>query len=213
MKTDDLISILATGGAAVDPRAGRRRYAAAIGVALSSATLLMIALLGVRPDLAEAARLPMFWVKLAFPVALAAAALVTLQRLARPGARLGRAPLALAAPVIAVWFLAAAALGGPVASPRDELLFGATWIACLASISLLSVPGLIATFWAVRGFAPTRPALAGAAGGLFAGALAAGVYALHCDEMTAPFVATWYLLGMLVPTAVGAIGGARLLRW
>lgn len=29
----------------------------------------------------------------------------------------------------------------------------------------------------------------------------------------APFIGFWYLLGMLIPTAVGALLGARLLRW
>ena len=36
---------------------------------------------------------------------------------------------------------------------------------------------------------------------------------LHCPEPAAPFLAIWYLLGMLVPTAIGAWLGPRLLRW
>jgi hypothetical protein len=31
--------------------------------------------------------------------------------------------------------------------------------------------------------------------------------------MTAPFIGVWYLLGMLIPSAVGALLGPRLLRW
>jgi hypothetical protein len=31
--------------------------------------------------------------------------------------------------------------------------------------------------------------------------------------MQAPFLAIWYLLGMLIPTALGALLGPRLLRW
>jgi len=31
--------------------------------------------------------------------------------------------------------------------------------------------------------------------------------------MQAPFVAVWYVLGMLVPGMAGAIAGPRLLRW
>jgi hypothetical protein len=49
--------------------------------------------------------------------------------------------------------------------------------------------------------------------GLTAGALGAAVYALHCDEMAAPFLATWYLLGMTIPALIGAGAGPRLLRW
>jgi hypothetical protein len=31
--------------------------------------------------------------------------------------------------------------------------------------------------------------------------------------MEAPFLAIWYLLGMLIPTLLGALLGPRLLRW
>jgi len=67
--------------------------------------------------------------------------------------------------------------------------------------------------WALKGAAPTRPAWAGAGAGLLAGTLGTLVYALHCPEMAAPFLAVWYLLGMAIPTAVGAALGPRLLRW
>jgi hypothetical protein len=56
-------------------------------------------------------------------------------------------------------------------------------------------------------------AFAGAAAGLLAGALGATVYTLHCPEMAAPFIGTWYVLGMLVPTFVGAVLGRFVLRW
>jgi hypothetical protein len=31
--------------------------------------------------------------------------------------------------------------------------------------------------------------------------------------MAAPFLAIWYVLGMAIPAGIGAIVGARLLRW
>jgi hypothetical protein len=67
--------------------------------------------------------------------------------------------------------------------------------------------------WAMRELAPTRLRLAGAGTGLLAGSLGALVYSLHCPESAAPFIAFWYLLGMLIPTALGALLGPRLLRW
>src|SRR3990170_3013431 len=106
MKTDELISMLASGAEAVEPNALRRRYATALGWGAFGATLLMAILLGVRPDLSEAAWLPMFWVKLAFPAALLAAALLAAARLSRPGVRLGRVAVAIAAPVLAMWLIA-----------------------------------------------------------------------------------------------------------
>lgn len=213
MKTDDFVSLLATGAEPVESGVTVRRHALALGWGGMGATLLMAIFLGVRPDLAEAAQLPMFWVKLGFPICLAVAALYAAMRLARPGAPLGRVPVALVAPVLALWVMAAYALFGAAPDERLALLLGRTWTMCPLLIAVLSVPVFAGTLWAMKGLAPTRPALAGAAAGLLAGAVATAVYALHCPEMAAPFLATWYLLGMAIPTAAGALLGARLLRW
>ena len=161
----------------------------------------MAILLGVRPDIAEAARLPMFWVKLAFPAALLAGALLAVFRLSRPGASLGRVPAAIAAPVLAMWLLAAVVLLSAAPGERAQLVFGDSGATCPFIIALLSVPLFGAPLWAMKGLAPTRLALAGAAAGLLSGAGGALVYALYCTEMAAPFIGIWYLLGMLIPAA------------
>ena len=96
---------------------------------------------------------------------------------------------------------------------RLPLLLGSTWRTCPFNIAALSAPALAACLWALKGAAPTRLAWSGAGAGLLAGALGTLVYALHCPEMAAPFLAVWYLLGMAIPTAVGAALGPRLLRW
>ncbi|MFS2051364.1 NrsF family protein, partial [Variovorax sp. CT11-76] len=49
--------------------------------------------------------------------------------------------------------------------------------------------------------------------GALAGGVGAAVYALHCPELTAPFIAVWYVSGIAVPVLVGALLGPRLLRW
>jgi RNA polymerase sigma-70 factor (ECF subfamily) len=54
---------------------------------------------------------------------------------------------------------------------------------------------------------------AGAVAGLLSGAVGALIYCLHCPELAAPFIGFWYLLGILIPTAAGALFGPRLLRW
>jgi hypothetical protein len=212
VKTEDLVAMLAAGAEPVAPGAAVRRYAIALGWGACGALLLMLILLGVRPDLAGAVRLPMFWVKLAFPACLAAAALYATARLSRPGVRLGRVPAALAAPVSAMWLLALFALVNG-AGERGALIFGSTWSVCPLLVALLSLPAFVAAMWAMRGLAPTRLTLAGAAAGLLAGAVGALIYAIHCPEMDAPFLAIWYLLGMLIPAAAGAALGPRLLRW
>jgi hypothetical protein len=213
MKTDELVTLLATGAEAVELDASSRRYAAALGWGAFGATLLMAILLGVRPDIDAAARLPMFWIKLAFPASVTVASLVAAARLSRPGVRLGWVPGALVAPVLAVWLLTAYVLLATPQPERAELIMGRTWQYCLFSLPMLSVPVFVATFWAMKGLAPTRLALAGAAAGLLAGAFGALVYALHCPEMEAPFLGVWYVAGMLIPAAAGALLGPIVLRW
>lgn len=213
MRTDDLVAMLATGAGAVAPNAAARRYAAALGWGALGAALLMATLLGLRPDLAAAVPLPMFWVKLAFVACLAAASLLAALRLARPGLRLAWVPGALAAPVLAIWLLAAVVLTRADAAQRAGLFFGDTWNSCPFLVAMLSAPVFVAVVWAMKGLAPTRLRLSGAAAGLLSGAVGALVYCLHCPELAAPFIGFWYLLGMLIPAAVGALLGPRLLRW
>ena len=213
MKTDDLIGILASGAPAVETGIIRQRYAMALGWGAFGTLLLMTIWLGARRDIAAAALLPMFWVKLAFPAALFAGALMAALRLSRPGVRLGRAPLALAAPVLTMWLLAVAVLLGAAPEIRNQLVFGISWTVCPFYIATLSMPAFVAALWAMKGLAPTRPVLAGAASGLLAGTLGALAYSLYCPEMAAPFIGVWYLFGMLIPAVAGSVLGPWLLRW
>ena len=213
MKTDDLVALLATGAGSVESNAAARRYAASLGWGAFGATLLMAILIGVRPDIDTAALLPMFWIKLAFPAAVAVGSLLAASRLSRPGARLAWIPGALVAPVLAMWLLFAYVLLGAPPSERVELVMGSTWEYCLYYIPTLSIPVLVATLWAMKGLAPTRLSLAGAAAGLLAGAIGALIYALHCPEMEAPFIGVWYAAAMLIPTMAGALLGPIVLRW
>ena len=213
MKTDDLVTMLATGAGAVEPNAAARRYGAALGWGAFGATLLMAIVLGVRIDLARAILLPMFWAKLAFAGSLVAASLLIAMRLSQPGARLGWAPRALMAPLLVMWALAAIALFNADPALWPQLFFGKTWRSCPFRIAALSAPMLIAVLWAMKGLAPTRLRLAGAAAGFFSGTAGALVYSLHCYEMEARFIGFWDVIGMLIPAAAGALLGPRLLRW
>jgi len=213
MKTDELVAMLARHADAVAPSLLQRRFAVAATGGVLAALLLMLVSMGLRPDMAVAVALPMFWVKLVFPLAVAAGAMVAAVRLSRPGVELGAVPLALAAPVLGLWLLAAVVLLGAPAGDFTQLIFGPSWRSCPFNIALLSLPLFLALLWTMRGFAPTRPAVAGAAAGLSAGAGGALVYALHCTEMAAPFLGIWYVLGILIPATAGAIIGPRWLRW
>lgn len=213
MKTDELISLLATSAAPVPAHAVGRRFAMALGIGIPGAALLMLMTLGLRPDLLQVATEPSFWMKLAFAACLALAGLVATERLSRPGVRVGFAWAAMAAPVLALWLAAAIALLGAVPEQRLDLILGNTWKSCPFNIAMLSVPLFIATFWCMKDLAPTRLALAGASSGLLSGALSALVYALHCPESAAPFLGVWYVLGIAIPTLAGALLGPRILRW
>ena len=213
MKTDELVRLLATGTDPVPRHAAARRYAAVLVMGLIAAGLLMLGLLGVRPDLAEASRLPMFWIKIGYVACLAAASLLAVLRLSRPAAPLETVPAVLAVPVIAMWVLAAVVLADAEPGQGAGLLLGDTWMKCPPLIAALSLPAFGASLWAMRDLAPTRPACAGAAAGLLSGTVGALAYSLHCPEMGAPFIGSWYLLGMLIPAAAGGLLGPRLLRW
>jgi hypothetical protein len=213
MNTDELVAMLANGASPVEPNAARRRFTTALGWGLAATALAMAIALGVRPDMAAVLSNPMFWIKLLFPALVAVVMVYAATRLARPGVRLGHVPGALAALIGAVWALAILVLLNAAPGERGALLFGDTWIFCLIAIPLLSIPVFIAAMWAMKGLAPTRLSLAGGATGLLAGAVSAAVYALHCPELEAPFIAIWYVIGMFVPALVGALIGPRLLRW
>jgi hypothetical protein len=213
MKTDDFVTLLATGVVPVNSGETRRRYVLALFWGGLGSALLMLLFLGVRKDLSQAINLPMFWLKLAFPLCLAGAALIAATRLSRPGVPLGHVLFALLIPVAIIWGMASRSLLNAAPDERMALLLGQTWAVCPLLIAMLSVPTLIGTFWAMKGLAPTRPALAGAAAGLLASTVATVVYAMHCPEMGAPFLATWYLVGMLTPTLIGGVLGMRILRW
>jgi hypothetical protein len=213
MRTEELVQLLAGQAEAVDPRAPARHMAWALVLAIGAGLALTGGVLGFNPNLAQDTHLPMFWAKQAFCAALAAAAGLVALRLARPGRRPGAAFGAIALPLLALWTLAGVVFYLAPPAQRSTLLLGNTALVCPWLIALVSAPAFIGFFWLMRGLAPTRLGAAGAAAGLAAGALGAWIYALHCPEYAAPFLGLWYVLGIAIPTGLGAVLGPRLLRW
>ncbi|MBL8323514.1 MAG: DUF1109 domain-containing protein [Rubrivivax sp.] len=211
MKTDSLIELLAREAGPAPTAAVERRVwpPALLGLAVSAAAGLLV--LGLVPQsvMLQGA----WWIKFGYTVALVAVGGWLVVRLARPVQRLVW-PQAVLMGVLALigalglwqWFSA-------MPDRRVVDLFGQTWSQCPRNVLLLAIPPMAAAFWALRGLAPTRPALAGAAAGLFAGALGAAAYALSCPEIAFSFIAVWYTLGMALTTALGALLGPWLLRW
>jgi len=213
MKTDDFAALLAAQVAPVPPRTVSRRLRQALAAGLPLAALIMLCGYGLRHDLVQAMFWPMFWIKLLFSVCIGTAGYVMVQRLARPGVAVRGAWLGAVLPVLLMWALALYRWHLMPGDARMPDLMGQTWRSCVFNIALISLPLLAAGLLALRGMAPTRPAAAGAAAGALAGGAGAAVYALHCPELTAPFLAVWYVLGIALPVLAGALLGPRLLRW
>ena len=213
MKTDEFVALLARGNADVSPHAVERRFVLGIGLGTLASSLLLAGTLDIRVDLAAALRAPMFWVKLGFATSLILASVVATARLSRPGMPVGRTPHAVAIPIAALWLLALGTLMVTAPEQRLPTVFGQTWKVCPWLIAMLALPVFAGSMWALAGLAPTRLRTAGATAGLLSGATAVLLYSLHCPEMDAPFMAVWYVLGITIPTALGALLGPRLLRW
>jgi hypothetical protein len=212
MRTADLIELLARDARVSGPRAATRRLLVAL--AAGGAATLALVVLGLHCQVLEAAaRQPWFWLKASYTGLLTLAAAVTVRRLSVPGTRAGVAPLVALLIVLAMIALGAAQVLAAPSAGRLGLWLGHTWKVCSPLILLLAVPIYACEVVALRTLAPTRPAVAGAAAGLAAGALAATCYGLHCPEQAAAFVATWYTLGIAAAAALGGAVGPRLLRW
>jgi hypothetical protein len=156
---------------------------------------------------------PAPWIKLAYAGGVAAAALWLAGRLARPVARLAVPARSVLGVVLAMGAVGALAYLATPAPERAPALLGHSWLTCPRNVLVLSLPALALGLWALRGLAPTRPGLAGFAVGIAAGGLGAFGYALSCVETSPAFVALWYSLGIALTAALGAVVGARVLRW
>ena len=213
MKTEDLVTLLASEAQPVRRGAARRQLGVAMVVALPLSAAIMLAGYGLRPGLLASLGDAMAWIKIVLPAAIAAAGFLALQRLARPGVRVRGAWAALAGPVLVVWVLGLLAWSGAAPEERPALLWGSTWRTCVFNIALIAAPFFVASMLALRSLAPTRPMRTGAVAGAMAGGAGAAVYALHCPELAAPFLAVWYVLGIALPALIGAFVGRALLRW
>jgi hypothetical protein len=213
MNTDRLIEKLARDVPPVRRHAVGRRLAIGMAGGALASVLLVTVWLGVRPDLGEAMRGPAFWMKWGYTLSLALLAIGATARLARPDAGSLRWLWLLAVPVL---LLAGYGLTEMLRAPQATWLsmwLGHSWMVCPWRVLTLAAPIFIGLLWSFRRLAPTRLRLAGAAAGLASGAFAAMVYCLHCPEVSAIFVLTWYSLGILLAASAGALLGPRLLRW
>jgi len=213
MNTDDLITQLS----ADVPRVRRHTVGWRLGLGLAGGLIvsltIVVAVMGVRPDLSVAMHGYSFWMKWGYTISLSIAAVAVTAQLARPDSARLRWLWLLAIPVALLAGLGALEL---LRTPQGEWLamwLGESWMVCPWRVLTLAAPIFVGLLWSFRRLAPTRLRAAGAAAGLAAGAFAATVYCIHCPEVSAIFVLTWYSLGIVLAASVGALLGPRLLRW
>ena len=196
-----------------------RRYSVAVRLAAGLAGGAVISvvgvglLLGFRPDMAVAMRTSMFWVKLAYVLALGLLSIGVAERLTRPGVQAGGRARWLLLPLGLVALVALVQLRSAPTGLRLSMVMGGSAAQCPWWIIAFSAPPLAGLIVAARSLAPTSLRLAGASIGLAAGGFGAAAYALHCQESAGPFLAIWYSLGMGLAAVAGALLGPRALRW
>lgn len=211
MKTDRLIDMLAKGVEPAQKPTWKRRLAFTVAAGLCVAIAMIVIGAGVRADIGAA--LAPVLMKAGFAAAAAAIVLPLTLQLMRPGRPLGWRILAIGA------FLALAASTGFIAlmgadpAERMRLLMGGGFPWCIVFIPLLATPTAAGLLWLMRAFAPTRLTITGAAIGAFSGGVGAIAYALYCPVDSVVFVTIWYVLAIALCAAIGAIIGARILRW
>jgi hypothetical protein len=180
---------------------------------MAAAAAVFLPTMGMRPDFGTAIMRATVMVKQAFPLLLLVGGFGAALRLAHPGERVdGWLLLLLAVPAMLAIAVAAAMMRMP---PSDwhPAMMGSSNGQCLFWIIVMGLPLLAGVLRVLKSGASTRPALTGAVGGLLAGAAAAAVYSLHCTEDSPLFYAFWYGLAILAIAAIGAVAGARVLRW
>ncbi|HWF78248.1 MAG TPA: DUF1109 domain-containing protein [Caulobacteraceae bacterium] len=210
MKTDELVHTLAADTTSVAPRSLTPRLLLATAAAVVVWLALLIPIYGMP---ATAAPHGWFWMKNTYSLVLALVGLVAVVRLARPGGRVGWIAWIALAAVAALAMMAMRETMRAAPGEVVPLWLGQTWAICPVRILVVGAPMFVAAFWLLRRMAPTRPALAGAAAGFFAGAMGAATYGLYCQESAAAFVVVWYTLGIVICAGLGAGLGRWLLRW
>jgi hypothetical protein len=212
MKTDDLLTALAADTAPRLSSGDRMRRALPMGFALSLAAFLLV--WGVRSDLFAALSSPAI-VKTTAPLVIAGLAAALALHLSRPetGGGIGRwrGVVLTGIAIIALVFGSALAVNG--LSGFVAALWVPSLAVCFLSIPVLSLPLLAAALWGLSAGAPLNPSITGMVAGVAAGGLATTIYTFYCDQDSVLFYIPAYSAAIGLVALMGAVAGARVLRW
>lgn len=212
MRTSDFVRALAADYDARGMKPGRA-LALALIPSIAAALGLHLSILGLRPHLFSLLGDPRILFKLGLTHLLIGLSAWIVLRLVKPAADVRGPAVSLA---IVPALLAAAVIAELIVLPESLWIrraIGSNAAFCLMSIPFLAAVPLTGTLLALRQGAPEHPGYAGAAAGLFAGAIGAAFYATHCPDDSPLFVAAWYSLAIGFVAVAGALTGRRLLRW
>ena len=212
MTSEDLIDQLSAHVPAVRRNALGQRLGLGLAVGALASMLALALLSGFRPDLWLAMHGAAFWMKWGYTASLGVCALAATAKLARPDSR-SLGGLWSLVPLAGLALMSVAELAREPSEHWLAMWLGASWKVCSTLVFVYALPIFGGLLWSFRRMAPTRLRAAGATAGLAAGAWGATVYCLHCPEVSAIFVLTWYTLGIALAALFGAIVGPRLLRW
>lgn len=193
----------------VKPHGGVLIALAVAGVVVA----IVIAMLGVRPDIAAGTPHPVVMMREGMFLVLGFAALAAVVASARPG--VGQSSTGWR------WALAAASLF-PVTSIilafvgdgyPPEVLYSVDGPACLV-VSMIGglMIGAALTVWLRQG-APTALSRIGWLVGLASGSFGAFAYGLHCESVTVFYVGLWYTGAIALCALLGRLIVPRLIRW
>lgn len=206
--TDPLIEQLVAGLGPTRPLRNRNLWLHCTAC-LTMAALLILAIMGIRPDWQEAIKGGALLWKPAIFLLLLVSSILLVTDISRPDGKAKSAhllPLLLALAIL-IWRFFSADIN--LAS-----LYSPTAYYCLSIIIFGGAMVMLAVwfFW-FKKTASLQPTLLGALSGLSAGSLVAAAYALHCNQDAGIYVSVYYILPiMLLSLAGGALGRSKL-KW
>jgi hypothetical protein len=213
MKTEDLINALATEARTPVRRLRPPAIRSAIWLALSAPWIaLVVAEMGLRPDLADKLAEPGWMIEQGAALMVAITAAMAAFCAGVPG-RPHWERLAPVLPLL-IWFgtLGAGCLLELASAGTAGLIFRSDW-ACLPGIVMVGLlPGAAMAFMLHRG-APLAPVLSVGLGGLAAAALADFGLRLFHQQDARLMVIVWQVGSVALLTALSALLGPRLVRW
>jgi hypothetical protein len=181
-------------------------------LALAGAILVLLAIgHGVRSDLAEHLRQPIFLVSIAAALATGVLAAIAAFMVSLPDRSQGW--LLLPAPTLALWVstIGYGCLTDWVAIGPGGVQLGET-LRCFATLVLTSVPLAIALTVMLRHAALLRPVTATLAGALAVAAITSSALALMHDIDATAMILMWNLGTAAAIVALGGLVGSRLIR-